>query len=89
MKLWFNNGLFVESAFFPEIRTTLRTYFNKGVKLKYASNSELYNIIACILSATDFIDDSFVKDITKALKEERQELIEAENKLYEIRGKHG
>lgn len=84
MKLWFINGLFVESEDKNEIITTLANQFYKHIMLQEAGCYATADLIECILRASADVDPIFISYLVDDLRQTRFDCLNAERRVKEL-----
>lgn len=84
MKLWFINGLFVESDDKNEIITTLSNQFYKHIMLDSAGCYKTADLIECILRASADVDPDFISYLVEDLRQTRRDCLDAEHRVQEL-----
>ena len=85
MKLWFMNGLFVESDDKSEIVTTLNIQFQKHNMLREAGCYKTAELIECILRASVDVDTDFIFYLVDDLNQTRIDCLNAEHRVQELK----
>lgn len=84
MKLWFLNGLFVESEDKNEIITTLANQFYKHIMLQEAGCYNTADLIECILRASADVDQDFISYLVEDLRQTRRDCLDAEHRVKQL-----
>lgn len=84
MKLWFLNGLFVESDDKNEIITTLSNQFYKHIMLQEAGCYKTADLLECILLASADVDPDFISYLVEDLRQTRRDCLAAESQIEEL-----
>ena len=84
MKLWFMNGLFVESDDKSEIVTTLNIQFQKHNMLREAGCYNTVELIECILRASVDVDTDFIFYLVDDLFQTRRDCLDAEQRTQDL-----